>query len=68
MEANTVKCPICRRPVAARALNACFPFCSERCRTIDLGHWLGGSYRIASASADEDDDGDTAPEKRPLDS
>jgi uncharacterized protein len=34
------------------------PFCSERCRSADLGNWLDGNYRIAnSADADEDDDG-----------
>ncbi|MBM4042902.1 MAG: DNA gyrase inhibitor YacG [Planctomycetes bacterium] len=37
-------CPICRRPVARDA--AGFPFCSERCKLIDLGRWLGGQYRI----------------------
>ena len=31
-----------------------FPFCSQRCRLIDLGRWLGGSYRIA---ADPEEDG-----------
>jgi endogenous inhibitor of DNA gyrase (YacG/DUF329 family) len=30
-----------------------FPFCSQRCRLIDLGRWLGGSYRIA-ADPEED--------------
>lgn len=32
------------------------PFCSERCRSADLGNWLDGNYRIAN-SAGEDDDG-----------
>jgi endogenous inhibitor of DNA gyrase (YacG/DUF329 family) len=30
-----------------------FPFCSERCRLVDLGNWLGGSYRIGSQSDDD---------------
>lgn len=68
METNTLKCPVCRRAVATREHNPCFPFCTERCRTIDLGRWFGGEYRIAVASADEDDDGDTSPERKPLDS
>ncbi len=38
-------CPICRRPVAADA--ATFPFCSRRCRTIDLGRWIDGRYTIS---------------------
>ncbi|MFW6161118.1 MAG: DNA gyrase inhibitor YacG [Planctomycetota bacterium] len=37
-------CPICREPVAPTA--PCFPFCSRRCKLIDLGRWLGGEYRI----------------------
>ena len=39
-------CPICKKPVAPRRENATFPFCSERCRLIDLGKWLGEEYRI----------------------
>jgi endogenous inhibitor of DNA gyrase (YacG/DUF329 family) len=34
-----------------------YPFCSRRCRMIDLGRWLGESYRIEGkpASSDQDD-------------
>jgi endogenous inhibitor of DNA gyrase (YacG/DUF329 family) len=39
-----VKCPICRRPVEQGAEN--FPFCSERCRVIDLGAWASEAYRL----------------------
>ncbi|HSN91656.1 MAG TPA: DNA gyrase inhibitor YacG [Anaeromyxobacteraceae bacterium] len=39
-------CPTCRRPAAPRAENPAFPFCSERCRLVDLGKWLGEEYRI----------------------
>lgn len=37
------RCPIC----GAAALAAYRPFCSKRCADVDLGHWLGGAYRIA---------------------
>jgi len=37
-------CPICRGP--AETDGKCFPFCSPRCRLIDLGRWLGGDYHI----------------------
>ncbi len=47
-------CPICRQPVAPRHDNRAYPFCSERCRLIDLGRWLDGQYRI---SLDASDDG-----------
>lgn len=54
-------CPSCRRAVLPRAQNPCFPFCSDRCKAIDLGRWLGGEYRIPVVS--EDDDGSAPPEK-----
>ena len=31
-----------------------YPFCSKRCRTIDLGRWLGEDYRVAGKDADDD--------------
>ncbi|HUT33678.1 MAG TPA: DNA gyrase inhibitor YacG [Planctomycetota bacterium] len=37
-------CPVCSTPVARGA--RAFPFCSERCKLVDLGRWLGGRYRI----------------------
>ena len=31
-----------------------FPFCSERCRSIDLGRWLGERYRVEVSSSSDD--------------
>jgi len=45
MSATKFRCPICRQPVQRDAPD--FPFCSERCKRIDLGHWATGDYRIA---------------------
>ena len=45
------KCPICGKP----ALAAHVPFCSKRCKQIDLANWLGEAYRIPAALEDEDD-------------
>ena len=43
------KCPICKKPASLnREKNRYLPFCSERCRTIDLGAWLDGKYVIES--------------------
>jgi endogenous inhibitor of DNA gyrase (YacG/DUF329 family) len=39
-----MKCPICKKAVPADSPD--FPFCSERCRLIDLGNWSSESYRI----------------------
>ena len=42
----TVKCPICRKEVTREDPE--FPFCSERCRIIDLGNWASEKYVISS--------------------
>ena len=41
-----MKCPICRKKVTRD--NPEFPFCSERCRVIDLGNWASGKYVIST--------------------
>ncbi|MFO0725606.1 MAG: DNA gyrase inhibitor YacG [Myxococcota bacterium] len=40
------RCPICRQPVPADARD--LPFCSPRCKTVDLGRWLNEDYKISS--------------------
>lgn len=53
----TVPCPICGKPAPFSPENRFRPFCSERCRLIDLGQWATESYRIPQAekeSAAED--------------
>ena len=52
-----VPCPNCRKPVRWIA-SRYRPFCSERCRLIDLGEWAKERYRIAGerAPAPSDDD------------
>lgn len=47
------QCAICERPVAPRAENVYYPLCSERCRLVDLGKWLGGDYAIAGPPAND---------------
>ena len=47
-----LQCPTCKSLV--RASNEDFPFCSDRCRTIDLGKWAIGVYRISSPVLDPD--------------
>jgi hypothetical protein len=46
-------CPICGKP----ATEASHPFCSERCRDVDLNRWLSGSYAIPGRK-DEDEEAD----------
>ncbi|RMD86240.1 MAG: DNA gyrase inhibitor YacG [Candidatus Dadabacteria bacterium] len=46
-----LRCPTCGRSIDRRATRFA-PFCSERCKLIDLGHWLDESYRIPGEPAD----------------
>jgi endogenous inhibitor of DNA gyrase (YacG/DUF329 family) len=48
-----LRCPICKKVV--KSSDAEFPFCSDRCRTIDLGKWASGAYRISSPVQDTSD-------------
>jgi endogenous inhibitor of DNA gyrase (YacG/DUF329 family) len=43
-----MNCPICKKPVADEGADrpVSYPFCSERCKLIDLGRWLDGKYQI----------------------
>ncbi|PIQ95582.1 MAG: DNA gyrase inhibitor YacG [Nitrospinae bacterium CG11_big_fil_rev_8_21_14_0_20_56_8] len=43
-------CPTCQKPVAPSDASF-FPFCSNRCRMIDLGGWLDGRFRVAGSDA-----------------
>jgi len=45
-------CPICRKPVDAQS--GFSPFCSERCKLIDLGNWAAERYRIPGKLSEED--------------
>lgn len=47
---QALRCPICRTLVTKD--DADFPFCSDRCRVIDLGKWASGEYRISSPILD----------------
>jgi endogenous inhibitor of DNA gyrase (YacG/DUF329 family) len=46
-----IKCPQCGRLTFYSPENKYRPFCSERCRLIDLGQWADGSYKLASEDA-----------------
>lgn len=41
-----MKCPICKKPVSIQ--DAYMPFCSERCKLIDLGNWASEKYVIST--------------------
>ena len=46
-------CPICKKSVKNTGPD--FPFCSDRCRIIDLGKWASGQYVISSPVSDADE-------------
>jgi endogenous inhibitor of DNA gyrase (YacG/DUF329 family) len=46
MKVRVVSCPQCGKPAQWDPANRFRPFCSERCRLIDLGAWASESYRI----------------------
>jgi endogenous inhibitor of DNA gyrase (YacG/DUF329 family) len=52
-----MKCPICKKEASAEG--EFYPFCSERCKIIDLGNWASEKYVISTpVQADEEEPGD----------
>jgi endogenous inhibitor of DNA gyrase (YacG/DUF329 family) len=49
-----VSCPQCGKTTPWSTANPFRPFCSERCKTIDLGAWATESYRIPTAEPEPD--------------
>ncbi len=45
-------CPICKKPTDSEA-HLEFPFCSERCRLLDLGNWASERYVVSEPVEDE---------------
>ena len=60
---KTVPCPRCGTPAPYAPDNRWRPFCSERCRTIDLGAWASESYRIPVAGRQAEGPEDAEPGK-----
>jgi endogenous inhibitor of DNA gyrase (YacG/DUF329 family) len=53
-----MSCPICSRPALPRTQNDAAPFCSARCKQVDLGNWLSNRYVVPGlegAAPDVDD-------------
>jgi endogenous inhibitor of DNA gyrase (YacG/DUF329 family) len=60
MPAPVVKCPTCNRDLVWNEQAKFRPFCSERCKTIDLGTWASGGYSIAGSATATDTTPDIA--------
>ncbi len=50
-----IKCPTCNKLLKWDKNNPCRPFCSERCKLIDLGEWASENHRITGEPADPED-------------
>nr|WP_244160468.1 DNA gyrase inhibitor YacG [Delftia lacustris] len=50
----TVRCPTCAGPSLFAPANRFRPFCSERCRQIDLGAWANEEFRVPASMPPED--------------
>ncbi|MHC4061484.1 MAG: DNA gyrase inhibitor YacG [Planctomycetota bacterium] len=58
------RCPVCNKavklmPEAKSERERFFPFCSRRCKLVDLGAWLDGKYRIIADVRSQDLGGST---------
>ena len=58
VELKTVGCPQCGMPVPWVPASRWRPFCSERCKLIDLGAWASERYRVPVAEAPDEDTDD----------
>jgi len=61
--AREVLCPTCRQPTLFEPRNRWRPFCSARCRGLDLGAWANEDYRVAATPPVDD----LAPANLPVD-
>jgi endogenous inhibitor of DNA gyrase (YacG/DUF329 family) len=56
------RCPVCRKVIDATVQRESregnfYPFCSQRCKLVDLGRWLDGNYKIITGLRPEDTEG-----------
>ena len=56
-ESSATRCPICRKAAADRFR----PFCSARCKDVDLNRWFTGSYAIPAVESEDDSEGQETP-------
>ena len=61
----SLKCPICGAAVDPAATT--LPFCSPRCRQIDLGRWLGEQYSVPTPRSDSDEENEQPADEPPSD-
>lgn len=52
-----IRCPVCKKETTWEE-NPFRPFCSDRCRLMDLGKWAAGEYRIEGEEKPSEEDGE----------
>jgi endogenous inhibitor of DNA gyrase (YacG/DUF329 family) len=60
-----VECPVCRRRTEFTPANRWRPFCSERCKLVDLGQWASDGYVIPGDAPDPEEPGAVPPPPPP---
>ena len=60
-----VSCPRCGAPALWDASNPHRPFCSEKCRLLDLGAWLSEEYRVPCATPEGEESDSDSTDGRP---
>ncbi|MFT2111599.1 DNA gyrase inhibitor YacG [Marinomonas sp. 2405UD68-3] len=50
-----IACPTCKKQAIWSISNPSRPFCSDRCKLIDLGEWASGNYAIPQTDSEEDE-------------
>ena len=63
--ARKVPCPSCGQPAVYAPFNPFRPFCSDRCRLVDLGAWATESYRIPAKPAEDEGEPDIPDTSQP---
>jgi endogenous inhibitor of DNA gyrase (YacG/DUF329 family) len=63
---SSTQCPTCQRPVEWTPAFPYRPFCSERCKLVDLGAWASGTHAIPGDQASEDEIDDDARNRKPM--
>ena len=52
---KSIKCPLCQKSTEYSVRNEFRPFCSERCKLIDLGEWADGKYKVPDDNPSPED-------------
>ena len=62
----SAKCPTCGKALSPAIDPAALPFCSPRCKQIDLGRWLKEGYAIPGRPLEEDERNEASASERDL--